>query len=268
MEQWELVNAIEAVLFAAGEPMGLADLRNVVGRALGVDDDESRKALANNVEAAYRQLIAKWAEADEGGFTLQQVAGGIAFRSNPKHASFVRALRAEKPQRLSKAALETLAIVAYRQPVTKPEIDHIRGVDCGGTLRMLLERSMIRMVGKKEEPGRPILYGTTKAFLSFFNLASLNQLPSLREYHELHDDGQQELAAFDAANSTAPSLQDLSRNAKQIGVDEEPAVRALDEAVNHLETAEQTTKDAFATEGVALDSDAEPDANARDARDE
>ena len=107
---------------------------------------------------------ARWRD-DNRGFYLVEVAEGWAFRTRPQVAPVLRAMHQEKPQRLSKPALETLAIVAYRQPVTKPEADHIRGVDCGGTLKVLLDRNLVRIVGKSEDVGRPLLYGTTKDFL-------------------------------------------------------------------------------------------------------
>ena len=93
-----------------------------------------------------------------------------------------------KPMRLTRAALETLAIVAYRQPVTRPEMEDLRGVDCGAVTKALLERKLIRILGKKDEPGRPLLYGTTKEFLELFNLRDLTQLPTLREFQELSEE--------------------------------------------------------------------------------
>jgi segregation and condensation protein B len=93
-----------------------------------------------------------------------------------------------RPQRLTRAALETLAIIAYRQPVTRPEIEEIRGVDCGAVVKALLERRLVKILGKKEEPGRPILYGTTREFLEFFSLKDLASLPTLREFHELSEE--------------------------------------------------------------------------------
>jgi segregation and condensation protein B len=113
---------------------------------------------------------------------------------------------AGRPVRLTRAQLETLAIVAYRQPITKPEIDEIRGVDAGGTLHLLLDRQLVRVLGKKEEPGRPLLYGTTKDFLEFFNLSDLRDLPTLREYHELSEDSRrlvEEKLGADAAAEAA-----------------------------------------------------------------
>ncbi len=100
----------------------------------------------------------------------------------------MRKLLAGRPPRLTRAMLETLSITAYRQPVTRPEIEDIRGVDCGGVLRILLERGLIRIMGKKEEVGRPLLYGTTRQFLEFFNLKELKELPTLKEFTELTEE--------------------------------------------------------------------------------
>ena len=144
--------------------------------------------------------------------------------------------------------METLAIVAYRQPVTKPEADHIRGVDCGGTIKMLLDRSLLCIVGKKEEPGRPLLYGTTQEFLNFFSLQNIRELPSLRTFDELNDDSEDALRDLDAL----PSLQELSASARQFRLDDEPAMGALDDAVEALRRTEVTSRDALAAQGIAL----------------
>jgi segregation and condensation protein B len=109
-------------------------------------------------------------------------------RSNPVYADYVQKLLALRPVRLSRAQLETLAIIAYRQPVTRPEVDDIRGVDSGPVLKGLLERDLIKIVGKKDEVGRPMLYGTAPTFLELFSLESLNDLPSLKEFTELSDE--------------------------------------------------------------------------------
>jgi segregation and condensation protein B len=116
---------------------------------------------------------------------LHEVAGGWQLRSSPDNSAFARRFLKVKPQRLTRAALETLAIIAYRQPVTRPEVEEIRGVDCGAVVKALLERKLIKILGKKEEPGRPILYGTSREFLEFFALKDLASLPTLREFHEL-----------------------------------------------------------------------------------
>jgi segregation and condensation protein B len=127
-----------------------------------------------------------------------------------QYAPFVRELSAEKPVRLTRAQVETLAIVAYRQPVTRPEIDDIRGVDSGATLKLLLERDLVRILGKKDEPGRPMLYGTTGQFLEFFGLKSLKDLPTLKEFTELTDESRRiaesELGDVLAEPGTEPGM--------------------------------------------------------------
>jgi segregation and condensation protein B len=113
-----------------------------------------------------------------------QVAGGYQLRTPVEHGAFVRRLLRQRPPRLSRAMLETVAIVAYRQPCTRVEVEAIRGVDCDAVINTLLERSLIRMVGRKDAPGRPILYATTREFLEVFGLPDLSALPPLRELVE------------------------------------------------------------------------------------
>jgi segregation and condensation protein B len=136
-----------------------------------------------------RELLAELrAEYQPRGIQLDEVAGGWIFRSRAAYAPFVRDVAIKKAVRLTRAQIETLAILAYRQPITRPEIDDIRGVDSGPILRLLLERDLVRILGRKDEPGRPVLYGTTTAFLEFFGLRSLKDLPTLREWSELNED--------------------------------------------------------------------------------
>lgn len=119
------------------------------------------------------------------GFSLIEVAGGWTLRTDPHFGTYIRRFKRAKPIRLSRAALECLSIIAYQQPVTKPQVDAIRGVDSSGVVKSLLERGLVRVLGRKEEPGRPLLYGTSKQFLSFFNLKGLSDLPTLRDLEEL-----------------------------------------------------------------------------------
>jgi chromosome segregation and condensation protein ScpB len=119
-----------------------------------------------------------------GGFFLGEVAGGWQLRSRPEFNEYIKRMLQPSPQRLTKASLETLAIVAYNQPIIRADIEHIRGVDCGGVLRQLMERKLIRVLGRKEIPGRPMIYATTKLFLELFNLKSLKDLPSPKEMEE------------------------------------------------------------------------------------
>ncbi len=163
---------LETLLFLSERPLTLEELH----RATGVDLERLAKAL-DKLTGHYRE--------GPCGIVLHEVAGGWQLRSSPDNSAFARRFLKVKPQRLTRAALESLAIIAYRQPVTRPEVEEIRGVDCGAVVKALLERKLIRILGKKEEPGRPILYGTTKEFLEFFALKDLASLPTLREFAEL-----------------------------------------------------------------------------------
>jgi len=164
---------IEALVFAADKPLRAREVARLASAPVA-----QVKELLGELAASYAQR----------GIMLAEIAGGWAFRTHPQYAPFVRELTSERPVRLTRAQVETLAIVAYRQPVTRPEIDEIRGVDSGATLKLLLERELLRILGKKEEPGRPMLYGTTPRFLEFFNLKALSDLPTLREFTELNED--------------------------------------------------------------------------------
>src|SRR5665213_981426 len=166
-----LVNIIESLLFASDRPLTLADLKRLVGERDG-----------GKLTTALEDLSARRLGS---GIHVIQVAGGWQLRTNPENVPWVLRLLSGKPVRLSRAMLEALAIIAYRQPITRPEIDEIRGVDCGPVLKTLLDRNLVRMIGKKEEVGRPILYGTTPEFLRMFSLRDLSELPTLREFHEL-----------------------------------------------------------------------------------
>lgn len=179
-----LKTIVESLLFAADKPLNLPQLRHLSGeRNLGA------------IQAALDALVEDYRDR---GVVLGELAGGYQFRTHPSSAEYVQRLIAGRPVRLSRAQLETLAIIAYRQPVTRPEIDEIRGVDCGGTLKLLLDRALIRVLGKKEEPGRPLLYGTSKEFLEFFNLKDLRDLPTLREFHELSEESMRVVEKLDA----------------------------------------------------------------------
>ena len=169
---------VEAVLFAAHRPLGLKDLQELL-------PDVSRELLKRVLAALMEEYNSK-----ERGIALVEVASGYRFQTKAQYKSWVMKANKNMPRRLSRAALETLAIVAYKQPVTKAEIEQIRGVDVSAVLRQLIEKNLIRIAGRKDVPGKPLLYGTTKRFLEVFQLNSLADLP---KPHELDQSVQQDL---------------------------------------------------------------------------
>jgi segregation and condensation protein B len=173
MSEEQLRSVVESLVFVADAPVSAVKLSRYA-RVKSLDVKRALEALAE--EYAGR------------GIELVEVGSGWQFRSASKNAPFVRSFVAQKPVRLTRAQLETMSIIGYRQPVTRPEIDDIRGVDCGSSLKVLLERGLIKILGRKEDAGRPLLYGTTPYFLEFFGLRSLSDLPTLREFSELSDD--------------------------------------------------------------------------------
>jgi segregation and condensation protein B len=179
---------IEAIIYAAEEPVTLEQM-------LAILKDELRVALPGNAEpaqmkatlkAALDELVAEYAASDRG-MEIRQVAGGYRMSTKPEHHDVVRAfVRSLKPPvRLSLPALETLAVIAYKQPITVPEINEIRGVDAGGVIATLLDRKLITTAGRKQVIGRPILYRTTKDFLLRFGLGDISELPSMEEFEKL-----------------------------------------------------------------------------------
>jgi len=214
--QDRLESILESLVFVADRPLTLADLKRLTGTRDG-----------KTITAALEALHAHYGER---GVQLVQVAGGWAFRTHPANAAWAARLQAGRPQRLTRAMLETMAIVAYRQPITRPEIDEIRGVDSGPVLKTLLERGLVRIIGKKEEVGRPLLYGSTPEFLRTFNLGELSELPTLREFLELSaaDQARVDAEAPEAADGLPPPLS----NETMAGDPDED-----DELVNEIEAA-------------------------------
>ncbi len=165
----DLKNIIESLLFVSTDPLSVDQLKNLLAEA---ETREIRKAV-EALEQEYRQR--------NGGFVLHEVAGGYQFRTRPEYRQWIEKLLAPNPTKLSRASMETLAIVAYHQPVLRSEIEHIRGVNSGNTIRFLLEKKLIRVLGRREIPGRPLVYGTTRKFLELFDLKDLKDLPAPQE---------------------------------------------------------------------------------------
>ncbi len=174
MEDHQLKSAIEALLFVSGNPLSVDRLKSLF-------EEAAPEQIETQVQALRQEYDGRGA-----GIMLVEVAGGYQLATRPENVSWIRKFRSVKVStKLSKAALETLAIVAYKQPITRTEVEAIRGVNIGGILRNLMERRLVKIVGKKDVPGRPMMYGTTLEFLQYFGLKDLSALPTLKEFREL-----------------------------------------------------------------------------------
>lgn len=238
-----LKSIIESLLFVSDEPVSFDRLKTLVPEA---ETGEIKEALAELVDTHEKR---------NGGFYLIEVAKGFQFRSRPEFREWIARLIEPSPVRLSKAALETLAIIAYRQPVIRADIEHIRGVDSGGILRMLLERKLVRVLGRRDIPGRPLIYATTNQFLELFGLRDLKDLPSLKEIQEFGREPEEPLeSSFDEISAEPPST----------GSDPEPEMGdgAPDEAQTEenagMANAEPETDDASPWSETESDSGDEP----------
>jgi len=189
-----LNSKVEAIIYAAEEPVSVEQMTAALKGSFGEEGGDAKAA----VRAAVEELIADYAAA-ERGMEIRLVAGGYRMSTKPEFHDVVRAFAKslKPPIRLSLPALETLSVIAYKQPVTLPEINEIRSVDASGVISTLLDRKLITTAGRKEVVGRPILYRTTKEFLLRFGLSDMSELPTLKEFEELA--GQSEL--FPAAEA-------------------------------------------------------------------
>lgn len=215
MEPNELKAALEAILFLSSEPVSVSDLAQSL--------DESTESVNVQLEEIKRVL-----EEHVGGFMLEQAAGGWRLTTRAEHDPILKKYFAKKGEnRLSLAALETLAIVAYRQPITAPEVSEIRGVNSTGVIRTLLERRMIRVAGRKNVVGSPFLYRTTKDFLVHFGLNDIRDLPRLEEFGDLIGETITDdlVAAIQSAESSATSAHEIIEvDAESASAEEQLAV--------------------------------------------
>ncbi len=173
MEASEKRRIVEALILSSSEPISAAKIAEIIPYC----DAGQAKDLVNELNTEYVE--------QDRSFEIWEVAGGFQIRTRAEFSGYLQKLQKERALRLSQAALETMAIIAYRQPVTRAEIEDVRGVDAGATVKSLLDRQLIRIAGQREVPGRPMLYGTTRRFLEVFGLERLKDLPTLRELDEL-----------------------------------------------------------------------------------
>ncbi len=246
MDEQRIKSVIESILFVSDRPVTPRDIADVLGD--GFDAKGVRKYL--------EEMMVSY-ENQKGGIFLREVAGGFQLYTNPENAEYLKKLIDVKPFKLSRAALETLAIVAYRQPVTKSEVEEIRGVDSTGAMRVLIEKKLVKIVGKKDEPGRPFLYGTTKEFLEFFDLKSLAELPTLKDLEQIAKEINEESGA--SAVQTTQAAQEILQNQtiskeavlkdedtgseEQEQIQEEMAASQFEEALTRIEQSNKSVKE-------------------------
>ncbi len=228
---------LESLIFVSDKP--------VTDRQLA---KAARSRLAD-VKAALEKLRAFYSTR---GVHLVEVGGGFQFRSAVSSAVFVRDFVARKPVKLTRAQVETLAIVAYRQPVTRPEVDDIRGVDSGAALKVLSDRNLIKILGRKDEPGRPLLYGTTPQFLEFFGMASLRDLPTLQEFSELNEESR---GIFERRMGEPLDLKSIDAAAK--AAEEGAQAEMFDESDSESETESEPETDSESETESESESDSE-----------
>jgi len=215
LEDHQLKSAIEALLFVSGNPLSL-------DRLMGLFEEAAPERIETQIEALRQEYNDRGA-----GIMLAELAGGYQLATRPDYVSWIRKFRSVKNStKLSKAALETLAIVAYKQPITRTEVEAIRGVNIGGILRNLMERRLVKIVGKKDVPGRPMMYGTTPEFLQYFGLKDLSALPTLKEFREL-DSGEEVMEEVPLEGADAASSEEAtsSMDAAELAAEEEIAIK-------------------------------------------
>lgn len=234
-EEWavpkeELIQIIEGMLFVSGRVL----TADAISKAIpDVTVMQTRTVL--------RELVEIWNNPAKG-IHLQEINKGYQFRSDIICAPYIREMLKARPTRLSRQALETLSIIAYRQPLTRADIEDIRGVDSGGVTKTLLEKKLIKILGKREEPGRPLIYGTSKEFLETFNMRTLTDLPTLQEYQELSEEHQ---AVVDSTFSRdevdqAEQEQDKLFQLPDIEADNTSTSKELQSAAEELEMASRS----------------------------
>lgn len=224
LSQPKLKNIIEAALMVAGQPLKLDDLSSL----FNAKEDQTAVPTNAEIRSVLNQLAADYAGR---GIELKKVATGYRMQAREDFSQWLNRMWEERPSRYSRATLETLALIAYRQPITRGEIEDIRGVSVSSNIvRSLQEREWIRIVGHRDVPGRPAMYGTTKTFLDYFNLASLDELPTLSELRDIDSIN----AELDLPTPDIDVARDAAREAAEAAHDDNEQA----ESVEHVESVE------------------------------
>lgn len=235
----ELRGIVESLLFVSPEPLSVQRLVAIMGDVTKSDVAQALRGLGEELEQEGR------------GVRLVEIAGGFRLVTKQEYATWIKRLdKTKSAAKLSRSALESLAIIAYKQPIVRSEIEEIRGVETSGVVRTLLERKLVRIVGRKEVPGRPIMYGTTKFFLEHFGLNDLTQLPPLREFTELGE-SDQSLLPMETMEVAMPT------SAEEAVIDSTTeAILALNEEASTQTDAEEAVVDLKVEEAITLEIEA------------
>jgi segregation and condensation protein B len=238
----ELRGIVESLLFVSPEPLSVQRLVAIMGDVTKADVAQALRGLGEELEQEGR------------GVRLVEIAGGFRLVTKQEYATWIKRLdKTKSAAKLSRSALESLAIIAYKQPIVRSEIEEIRGVETSGVVRTLLERKLVRIVGRKEVPGRPIMYGTTKFFLEHFGLNDLTQLPPLREFTELGESDQSLLPmeSMEVAVPTPAEAAVIDSTTK--------AIKALSEESSSVSDAEEILVELKAEEEVTIEIESKSD---------
>lgn len=241
---------IEALLFASDKPLSVRDIRSCLPETSVGEIRGALKVLRYEYEAMGRS------------FSLNEVADGYQLRTHSEYGSYILKMLQTSPNRLSRAAMETLSIIAYKQPILRQDVEKFRGVDVGGILRTLLEKGLVRIMGRKDLPGRPLIYGTTKKFLEVFDLKDLKSLPKLKEIKDLGLDefepGTPEQPALTGMISPEDTQDDSVQDDSENIVGESLAVNVTEETTRPEETGEAVSQDTEAGETTETDEEHKP----------
>jgi len=243
----ELKYILESILFSAQHPLSPRELRDVLAGAAEHTDDSAVKAVKKTsvdaITTALEELAADHQHAGRS-YRLVCVAGAWQFASEPEFAPWIKALvgHRNRPGRLSQPALETLAIIAYRQPITRAEIEQVRGVAVDGVMQTLVERGLVEQVGRAEVVGRPITYGTTSVFLEYFGMKNLDELPAADELRRIVVQKPESLLTVDPGLATAPPEQLTIQTGDETG--------ASQPAVSQTETVSNASSDSKSSSRV------------------
>ena len=253
MEASEKRRIVEALILSSPEPISAARIAEIIPYC----NAGQAKDLVNELNTEYVE--------QDRSFEIWEVAGGYQIRTRAEFSGYLQKLQKERALRLSQAALETLAIIAYRQPVTRAEIEDVRGVDAGATVKSLLERQLIRIAGQREVPGRPMLYGTTRRFLEVFGLERLKDLPTLRELDELaREQGLLEQTSEDAApteGEVAEAAESGGEEPETASDEDETEAKIAEAAAVETATAEEPPEAAAADVEETVEQAEEDDAS-------